>query len=315
MAAARDAYNEIDQELDVLSTSLDVYNNSRAEFVQELRVLFDTWVDTLVDCPAADQAALADHLGVSPAQLDEIIGRLRVINQRIRTNSDFTRERDNIMRFINLYRPILAKIQGQVLNPNPLSADEQQNARGPPTSRERLDGILGVNGAAPIAPTHPIILPGSSGSSGAAASTSLPPPRFHFPLPSGAAAATVAGLAPPTGPPPAPLASLASPSAPPSAPLSTLTEAELAYLRNVVVGSKISLKGVDKGKPNRTVIEIDPSRKDKKIYKVSFVSGGVKQEAWIAPEEISPILSLGGKSRRLKKTKKRRQKKSRKNKK
>ena len=165
---ARNAYREIDNELTRLNTSLDAYTASRLNFLQELRVLFDAWVTTLVDCPDADLPALADQLGISLAELDDIIGKLRIINQRIQTNNDFTGERDNIMSFINSYRPILAKISGQVLNPNPLSANEQQYARGPPTSRERLaalglDRVSSVNAALPNVPSHPIILPGSSG--------------------------------------------------------------------------------------------------------------------------------------------------------
>ena len=311
-AARRDAYNEIDQELRGLDTRMDAYDASRRNFIRNLRVSFDAWVDTLLNCPETQRPDLAEELGVNEQQLDDIIRKLRVISNRIQTNSDFNAEQTNIMNFISSYRNILAKIPG-VPKPDSLTEEEKALARS------------------------------SSSSSGSAASSSLPPPRFHFPLPSSGSAAAVSALAPPSGPP-APLASLASPSGPavsldtlastgsPSSPASAaalpsdipaafsgLTEKQLAYLRNVNLGSKIALNIDGTGKPQRTVTGINMAKRDGKVFKVKAVVDGIPEETWVSANEIRvPTMStssFGGKSRRFKKTKKRRQRKSRKNKK
>jgi hypothetical protein len=188
MAAARIAYDEIDRELTGLNTSLDAYGVSRAEFLRELRVLFDAWVDTLADCPAADRPDVARQLGITERELDDIIDKIRAINGRIQGNSNFDAERDNIMNFINRYRDVLAKIPG-VPNP-PLEPSDDVFARASPTARERLDRY-GYSRGARAPPTSPF-LPGSGsapssgsfpplgGPSGAASSPVLPPDVVRY---------------------------------------------------------------------------------------------------------------------------------------
>ena len=275
-AAARIAYDEIDRELTGLNTSLDAYGLSRAQFLRELRVLFDAWVDTLADCPAADRPDVARQLGITERELDDIIDKIRAINGRIQGNSNFDAERDNIMNFINTYRNVLAKIPG-VPNP-PLDSSDAGFARASPTARERLDRYGYSRGAsAPAGPPSSPFLPGS----GSAPSSGSFPPLGG---PSGAAS---------------------SPVLPPDV---------VRYVGTLTPGSKVTLK--NRPDTEYTVVEINPSRPNGNVIKVSTTppGGGLRVENWIPPTALAIPPSSGGKSRRYKRTKRRRQKKSRKNK-
>jgi hypothetical protein len=272
---ARIAFDEIDRELTNLDRTLDAYDTSRASFVRELRVLFDAWVDTLADCPLADRPDVARQLGITEAELDDIIRRLRAINGRIQGSSNFNAERDNIMNFINRYRDVLAKIPG-VPNP-PLDSSDAAYARTSPTARENLDRYGYSRGAAPSAS------PFSPGSGSAPSSGSF--------LPLGG---------PSTG---------AAAASSPVLPLDVVT-----YVGTLRPGSKVTLK--NKPDIEYTVVEINPARPNGNVIKVSTTppGGGLRVENWIPPTALVVPPSVGGKSRRYKRTKRRRQKKSRKNK-
>jgi hypothetical protein len=274
MAATANA--QILRELDTIDASIVAYNNSRQDFLRELRLLFDAWVDTLGNCPPAQQAALANQLGITQAELNTIIGRLRQINGRIQTSRDFTAERNNIMDFINSYRPILAKLQN-VAKPNVLGPDRAYAATMAQTPAALLSR-LGFDGAPPA----PLPGSGSSGSSSSGSSAAAPPsvgPSSSSSVPS--------------------LSSLASNPA-------------AAYISGLQVGNVIKLK---RDPSDYTIIEINPNQHEGKIFRVSkpAPTGGVNVEFLVSPQDIR-VPPLGGKSRRFKKTKRRRQKKSRKNK-
>jgi hypothetical protein len=291
MAAARNAYTEIDHEIGELGNALNTYDRSRVNFIRELRVLFDAWVDILVDCPAENRESLAEQLDISPDQLDDIIGKLRRINQRIVTNQDFRAEQHAIMRFINLYQDILAKIP-RVAKPA-LSAEEEQYARdqGPSTASERLSQ-LGIIRAPPAAPSGGVDPEGLFSRPGAGWSSSL-------------AAAPTSGSAPNLG------ARAAAEDVPPSAqfPPTGLHVDKNGTPLNV--GDTVKTKNGNNGTIKD--IRVNPDSNVVSL-RVDIVRDGVTTSNWVLAASVTKEPS-GGKSRRFKKTKRRRQQKTRKYKK
>ena len=292
--AARNAYTEIDQGLDGLGATLDAYNISRSNFINELKLLFDAWVDILVDCPAADREDLADQLGISVEQLDAIRRKIAVINQRILTNQDFTREKHAIMRFINSYQDILAKIPG-IAKPA-LSAEDQAYAasiRPASTASHRL-GQLGIIRAPPAAPGASVNPAGLFSGPGPGWSSSL------------AAASSSSGSAPAASSSsggPAASSSSGGPAAEPEPPVPPLFTFKDANGLDLAVGDPVTTVRSGKGATVRNLIppdDIEITLDDGQVARVK--SNGITKRA------------SGGKSKRFKKTKKRRQKKSRKNK-
>jgi hypothetical protein len=154
-----------------------------------------------------------------------------------------------------------------------------------PTTPAALLSRLGFDGAPPVP------LPGSASSGSSAAA----PPRV------GPSSGLGFSFAP----------SSSSSSSPSSA--SSSSDPAAAYISGLQVGNVVKLRG---NPDNYTILEINPNRADGKFFRLSKrdPSSGVTTEVQVPPQAIQ-VPSLGGKSRRFKKTKRRRQKKSRKNKK